>query len=92
VHVEENSIDLLFIDGDHSYDGVSRDYHKWKDYIKAGGHLIFHDIFDAPNAGGVKVRAEGVHKLYEEMRVDRDCQFKFWTHVGSMGHYIKKWK
>jgi len=36
-------IDLLFIDGDHSFEGCSRDYELFGDYVKAGGLLIFHD-------------------------------------------------
>jgi hypothetical protein len=36
-------IDLLFIDGDHSYSGVKKDYSAWFDKVKPGGHILFHD-------------------------------------------------
>ncbi len=36
-------IDLLFIDGDHSYEGCCSDIKTWLPKIKAGGTIIFHD-------------------------------------------------
>lgn len=37
-------IDLLFIDGDHSYDGVLRDLNRFFPYVSDGGLIAFHDI------------------------------------------------
>jgi hypothetical protein len=37
------SIDLLFIDGDHSDSGVERDWNDWSRFVKVGGVVIFHD-------------------------------------------------
>jgi len=39
-----NKIDFLFIDGDHRYDGVKSDFYKYKDLVKEGGTIAFHDI------------------------------------------------
>lgn len=36
-------IDLLFIDGDHSYEGVKSDWNHWSRFLKPGGTVIFHD-------------------------------------------------
>lgn len=36
-------IDLLFVDGDHSYQGVKRDIEAWTPYVKRGGLILFHD-------------------------------------------------
>ena len=36
-------IDLLFIDGDHSFSGVSHDYSKFEPFVRQGGYIIFHD-------------------------------------------------
>ena len=38
------TIDFLFIDGDHTYAGVSRDFEIWSGLVTAGGHVALHDI------------------------------------------------
>ncbi|MEJ8545125.1 class I SAM-dependent methyltransferase [Brevibacillus borstelensis] len=37
-------IGLLFIDGDHHYESVRRDYELWAPFIAQGGWIAFHDI------------------------------------------------
>lgn len=39
----ENSIDTLFIDGDHTYKGCLSDFVVWYSRVKPGGRIIFHD-------------------------------------------------
>ncbi len=36
--------DFLFIDGDHSYEGVKADYENYSPMVKPGGMVAFHDI------------------------------------------------
>lgn len=36
-------IDLLFIDGGHTYADVKRDRTVWPPFVKPGGYIIFHD-------------------------------------------------
>jgi cephalosporin hydroxylase len=36
-------IDFLFIDGDHSYEGVKLDYEMYSPLVRAGGLIAFHD-------------------------------------------------
>lgn len=40
-------LDILFIDGDHSYDGVKRDFELYSPFVRSGGLIAFHDIVDA---------------------------------------------
>ena len=37
-------LDFAFIDGDHTYDGVSRDFELYKPLVRPGGIIAFHDI------------------------------------------------
>ena len=48
-------LDLLFIDGDHSYDGVRADFLEFRGLVRPGGLIAFHDIVPHPrgNAGEV---------------------------------------
>ena len=39
-------IDVLFIDGDHRYDGVRSDFLNYRDLVRDGGVIAFHDIVD----------------------------------------------
>ena len=47
VRREVGSVDLLFIDGDHSYAGVKQDFEAYFPLLKHGGHVVFHDILDS---------------------------------------------
>ena len=35
---------LLFIDGDHSYEGVKKDFEMWSPFVVKGGLIAFHDV------------------------------------------------
>jgi GT2 family glycosyltransferase/predicted O-methyltransferase YrrM len=50
-HIKEEigigKIDVLFIDGDHSYEGVKQDFENFYDLVRPDGFIIFHDILDS---------------------------------------------
>jgi len=48
-------LDLLFIDGDHSLEGVRRDFEMYAPLVRDGGIIALHDIVDGPeeDVGGV---------------------------------------
>ena len=50
-------VDILFIDGDHTYVGVKRDFELWSPLVRPGGHIVFHDILP--------------HKHLKDCEVDR---------------------
>jgi len=55
-------VDFLFIDGDHSFEGVKKDFQMYSNFVRIGGLIGFHDILDtefhrnlAPPDGPVEV-------------------------------------
>ena len=40
---EDESVDLVFVDGDHTYEGVSGDIRRWWAKLKPGGIMLGHD-------------------------------------------------
>jgi predicted O-methyltransferase YrrM len=42
-------IRLLFIDGDHSYESVSRDFALWSPFVVQGGLICLHDVNSSPD-------------------------------------------
>jgi predicted O-methyltransferase YrrM len=62
----DKKLDLLFIDGDHSYDGVKRDFEMYRAFVRSGGKIVFHDI--APE--GTERAAGGVKFFWNEIKED----------------------
>jgi len=50
-------VEFMFIDGDHSFEGVCRDYNNYKELLAEKSILAFHDIVPGPEhmVGGVPV-------------------------------------
>jgi predicted O-methyltransferase YrrM len=45
-------VGLLFVDGGHAFDVALADYEGWARFVKPGGLLAFHDVFEDPREGG----------------------------------------
>jgi len=57
-------LDLLFIDGDHTYHGVKKDFEMYNGLVKKGGLIAFHDIcYTHETACGGEV-----YKLWRELK------------------------
>jgi cephalosporin hydroxylase len=52
---ENRKLDLLFIDGDHSYEGVKTDFETYAPLVHSGGIIAFHDIAEHPKETGCEV-------------------------------------
>jgi predicted O-methyltransferase YrrM len=74
---------LVFVDGDHRYEGVRADYEHWRPAIVPGGHLLFHD------AGATRAFAPeypDVARLVAEIDAD-DSEFERVGAAGSLVHF-----
>ena len=61
-----NQLDFLFIDGDHSYEGVKKDFEMYSPLVRKEGIIAFHDI--NPSMGTVEKSPVGVSILWNEIK------------------------
>lgn len=61
-------IDFLFIDADHTFAGVSRDWEDWTPRVRPGGHVALHDARVFP--GGWTDASTGPVRLVAHLRND----------------------
>jgi len=72
-----DSIDLLFIDGDHTYEGVKKDWEMYSPLVKDGGIVVFHDIVDHTKTHPFCK----VDKLWNELKQSNET----WEFIDSSG-------
>lgn|GEM_PF-504993 len=58
-------VDVLFIDGDHTYEGVRQDFEAYSPSVRPGGLIVFHDILDSDYHRSLGVF---VSRLWEEIK------------------------
>jgi predicted O-methyltransferase YrrM len=80
----EGGCDLLFIDGDHSYEGVRADYEHWRDALRPRAHLLFHDAAHPERYAAV---SPGVARAVEEIERSPDSGFVRESGAGSIAHF-----
>ncbi len=73
---EDGSIDLLHIDGLHTYDAVRHDYESWLPKLAANAVVLFHDA-------SVRERDFGIFQFWSEITADR-LHFSF-AHGHGLG-------
>ena len=75
--LKKKKIDLLFIDGDHSYEGVKKDFELYKSSVSKNGIIAFHDIVpDSFSRTGVKTSSYvgEVPKFWNEIKKKYDYE------------------
>ncbi len=78
-----NKIDFLFIDGDHTYNGVKKDFELYKNLVKGGGIVAFHDIVPSSSENNCQVSKfwNEIKKKYEYIELVEDWKQK-WAGIG----------
>ena len=61
--VKDASVDVLHLDGCHTYEAARHDYETWAGSVTARGVILFHDIAVQDPARGF-----GVYRLWEELK------------------------
>lgn len=65
------TIDFLFIDGDHRYEGVKQDFEMYSSLVRPGGYVGFHDIVSSDYHHGMDCY---VDKLWDELKLTYEFQ------------------
>jgi predicted O-methyltransferase YrrM len=65
-------IDLLFIDGDHTYEGVLKDIISWLPWVKKGGTIMFDDYNDKTGVKQAIIDTIKDHSLYQNYSIDNE--------------------
>lgn len=79
----ENKLDYLFIDGDHSYDGVKEDFYKYSPFVKDGGIISFHDIQPHGKGSQVDIFWREIKQLYEHIEIIENPN-QTWAGIGIL--------
>ncbi|HTV65511.1 MAG TPA: class I SAM-dependent methyltransferase [Bryocella sp.] len=66
----DNTIDLLHIDGLHTYDAVTRDFRNWLPKVSPGGIVLLHDLTP-------RHQDFGVWRLWDEIKREFPDNFEF---------------
>ena len=70
-------VDFMFIDGDHSYEGVKADFYNFIPLLKSGGICAFHDILDTEHHRRYGCR---VDLFWSELKTSN---FEWWEFIDN---------
>lgn len=76
-------IDLLFIDGDHSLQGVIADFEVYSPLVREGGIIVFDDYYDKEYSPEVKL---GVDQIVEKIKSGHYTGFEI---IGSLQNQLR---
>jgi hypothetical protein len=72
----KESLDLIFVDGDHGETGVLLDA-QFADFLKVGGHVLFQDVYDWDKPGEIHGVCPGVYAAVEKWFSREDIKLEF---------------
>lgn len=78
-------LDLLFIDGDHTYEGVKSDYISYSRFVRRGGLIAFHDIVDRPENSVENVDVPRFWRELQGTKHEFVCNCSWTSHTPVIG-------
>jgi predicted O-methyltransferase YrrM len=81
IQVDTGEVDLVFIDGDHSYEGVRNDFERFGRRVRIGGAVLFDDACDEAM---FRTHSESVGKLLKEILTEQS--FRLVKSVNRLAH------
>lgn len=76
-NIENGTLDLVFIDADHSYDGCKHDIIAWLPKVRQGGWIGGHD-YAHPDQGEVR---KAVDEMFSEEKIKLGANRTWWVKV-----------
>jgi predicted O-methyltransferase YrrM len=74
-----SQLDTLFIDGDHTYEGVKADLNNYAPLVKSGGRIILHDVCSGYDPGVRQAFDEFIEQTGYEAEI-----FESWVGLGQV--------
>jgi len=65
-----SNVDILFIDGNHSYDWVIQDFNNYVGFVKNNGYIIFDDYQDSQYSPDVKLAVNDLIKTLDTKKFE----------------------
>lgn len=78
----KTSIDILFIDGDHSFNAVVNDFKLYEQYVESGGFIVFDDYLDAQHSPQVRPAVDSIVQMIKHMNMPYEV-------IGSLPNIAK---
>jgi predicted O-methyltransferase YrrM len=82
IELETGDVDIVLIDGDHTYEGTRADFERFGRRVRVGGHVLFDDAFDGPFAPG---HSETVGRVVEELQAGNELRLR--ARVDRLAHF-----
>ena len=83
--LDDKMIDFLFIDGDHTYEGIKKDFEMYSVLVKKGGIIALHDIVECLPEVGCEVSKywNEIKHDYQFLEIIKDINQK-WAGIGVL--------
>ena len=83
--LDGNQLDFLFIDGDHSFEGVKKDFEMYSPLVRKEGIIAFHDIVRHPKETGCEIEKlwNNIKTAFQSKEIIQDIN-QNWAGIGIL--------